>query len=129
MIENAKSHVWAVNSRGPVYNGAAKSTLRNKRAYWRKAASGSKKITEMFPTNEAAKPNTDNDLPFDDTYESSDDDDNKFTLESPDLLFKKKNEVDLWLRMVSQFFHLVQDQGYSKMDASNLLAQSLNKGP
>ena len=61
LIENAKLHVWAVNSRGPVYNGAAKSTLRNKRAYWRKVASGSKKITEMFPTNEAAKPNTDND--------------------------------------------------------------------
>jgi len=59
LIENAKkAHVWNKSSRRPVYNGNAQSTLRNKRAYWRKAALGSKKITEMFPTNEAAEPDT-----------------------------------------------------------------------
>src|SRR6266540_6768544 len=80
LVENAKtSNAWAVNSRRPVYNGAAQSTLRNKKAYWRKAASGFKKITEMFPTNETAEPNTD--LTFEDMYDSSDDDDNEFTLE------------------------------------------------
>ncbi|CAI2201298.1 4253_t:CDS:1, partial [Funneliformis geosporum] len=54
LVKNAKSYAWAVNSRRPVYIGDAESTLRNKRAYWRKSASGSKKITEMFPVNEAA---------------------------------------------------------------------------
>ena len=50
LVENAKkSRVWATNPRGPIYKGDAQSTLRNKRAYWRKAASGSKKITDMFP--------------------------------------------------------------------------------
>ena len=34
LIENAKEpHVWNVNSHKPVYNSAAQSTLRNKRAY------------------------------------------------------------------------------------------------
>ena len=44
----------------------------------------------MFPVNEAAKSNTNNDDPafndpaFDDTYDSSDDDEDEFTLESLD---------------------------------------------
>ena len=89
----------------------------------------SKKITDIFPTNEVADPNTDNDDPaFDDIYDSNNDNDNEFTLESLDLLLKRKND-DLWLRTVSQFLHLVQDQGFTKMDTSNFLAQSLNKGP
>ncbi|CAG8704765.1 5889_t:CDS:1, partial [Ambispora gerdemannii] len=97
LVKNAKKpHAWSVNSRGPVYNGAAQSTLRNKRAYWRKAASGSKKIIEIFQTNKAAEPNTD--LTFENTYDSSDDDDNKFTLESLNSLLKKKKD-DLRLRM------------------------------
>jgi hypothetical protein len=80
-----------LNSRGPVYSGDTKSILRNKRAYWQKAAIGSKKITEIFSTNETAKPNTDNDdLAFDDICDSSNDDDNEFTLRSLDLLLKKR---------------------------------------
>ncbi len=111
-----------------MYNGDAQSTLRNKRAYWRKAALGSKKITEMFPTNEAAKPDTNPTFfTFENAYDSSDDD-NEFTLESLDSLLKKKKD-DLRLQTVSQFLHLVRDHGFTKMDASNLLAQSLNKGP
>ena len=129
LIENAKkAHVWNESSRGPVYNGDAQSTLRNKRAYWRKAALGSKKITEMFPTNEAAEPDTNPTFfTFENAYDSSDDD-NEFTLESLDSLLKKKKD-DLRLQTVSQFLHLVRDHGFTKMDASNLLAQSLNKGP
>src|SRR6266540_1591138 len=129
LIENAKkAHVWNKSSRGPVYNGDAQSTLRNKRAYWRKAALGSKKITEMFPTNEAAEPDTNPTFfTFENAYDSSDDD-NEFTLESLDSLLKKKKD-DLQLQTVSQFLHLVRDYGFTKIDASNLLAQSLNKGP
>ena len=34
LVENAKkSHIWDVNARKPVYDGAAQSTLHNKRAY------------------------------------------------------------------------------------------------
>jgi hypothetical protein len=129
LVENAKgSHAWAKKSRGPIYKGGAQSTLRNKRANLRKAALGSKKITDMFSTNEVAEPNTDNDdLTLDDIYDSRDDDE-EFTLESLDLLLKTKKD-DLWLRTVSQFLHLVQDQGFTRMEASNFLAQSLNKGP
>ncbi|CAI2194028.1 12153_t:CDS:1, partial [Funneliformis geosporum] len=69
LVKNAKSHTWAVDSHKPVYIGDAESTLHNKRAYWRKAALGSKKITEMFLANEATKSNTNNtnndDLTFD----------------------------------------------------------------
>ena len=83
----------------------------------------------MFPTKEDFEPTIDHDnlddLTFDDS--SDDNDDDKFTLKSLDLLLKKKD--DLRLRMVSQFLHLVQDQGFTKMSASNFLAQSLNKGP
>ena len=79
----------------------------------------------MFPINEADKSNTD--IMFEDTFDSSEDD-NKFTLEILDSLLKKKND-DSRLQIVSQFLHLVQDQGFTKMDASNLIAQSLNKGP
>jgi len=133
LVENAKrSHAWVEKSRGPIYKGAAESTLRNKRAYLRKAALGSKKITDMFPTSEVAEPSTDDDDPtfdtFDDIYDSGNDNDNEFTLESLDLLLKKTKD-DLRLRTVSQFLHLVRDQGFTKMDASNFLAQSLNKGP
>jgi len=125
LVENAKrSHAWVEKSRGPVYKGDAQSTLRNKKAYLRKAALGSKKITDMFPTSEVA-----NDDPiFDDIYDSDNENDNEFTLKSLDLLLKKKKD-DLRLRTVSQFLHLVQDQGFTKIDASNFLAQSLNKGP
>src|ERR1043165_6071704 len=56
LVENAKRlHAWVEKSRGPIYKGTAESTLRNKRAYLRKAALGSKKITDMFPTNEVAE--------------------------------------------------------------------------
>ncbi len=96
----------AVNSRRPVYNDAAQSTLCNKKAYWRKAALGSKKIMEMFLTNETAEPNTD--LTFKDMYDSSDDNDNEFTLEFLDLILKKRKD-DLRLRIVSQFLYLIQD--------------------
>src|SRR5438128_12004071 len=47
-----KLHVWALNSRGPVYTGTAQSALRNKRAYRWKATSGSKRITEMLVLEE-----------------------------------------------------------------------------
>ena len=130
LVENAKRlHAWVEKSRGPIYKGTAESTLRNKRAYLRKAALGSKKITDMFPTNEVAETSTDDDDPtfdtFDDIYDSGNDNDNEFILESLDLLLKKTKD-DLRLRTVSQFFHLVRDQGLTKMDASNF-AQSLNK--
>ncbi len=110
LVENAKrSHAWVKKSRGPIYKGDTQSTLRNKKTYLRKAALGSKKITDMFPTGEVAKPNTDNDdLTFDDIYDNSNDNGNKFTLESLDSLLKKKKD-DLRLRTVSQFLHLVQD--------------------
>ena len=53
LVENAKKlHVWALNSRGPVYTGTVQSTLRNKRAYRWKATSGSKRITEMLVLEE-----------------------------------------------------------------------------
>ncbi len=58
----------------------------------------------MFPTNETVELNTD--LTFEDMYDSSDDDDNEFTLEFLDSILKKRKD-DLWLRMVSQFLHLV----------------------
>jgi len=73
----------------------------------------------MFPTNETAKPNID--LTFEDIYDSSNDDDNEFTLEFLDSILKKRKD-NLRLQMISQFLYLVQDQGFIKMDASNLLA-------
>jgi hypothetical protein len=72
LVENAKkTGAWATSSRGQIYRGDAESTLRNKRAYWKKAASGSKKITDMFPLKdvEVAESYTESyDLTFDDTY-------------------------------------------------------------
>ncbi|CAG8682496.1 14975_t:CDS:2 [Gigaspora margarita] len=131
LVENAKTNIWATSSRGPIYRGNAESTLRNKRVYWKKAASGSKKISDMFSLKnvEAPESHMENyDFTFDDTYDSSDDDDSKFTLESLDLLLKNKSD-DLRLRTVSQYLHLVQDRGFGKMDASGFLSQSLGKGP
>ena len=91
LVENAKSSsAWTVNSRKPIYNGIIQSILRNKRAYWKKVALGSKKITEMFSTNEAAEPKINSTFfKFEDTYDSSDDND-EFTLESLNLLLEKK---------------------------------------
>ncbi|CAG8443651.1 8969_t:CDS:2, partial [Scutellospora calospora] len=39
-----------------------------------------------------------------------------------------KETVNLRLNTTRQFLHLVQDQGYTKMETSNLLAKSLGKG-
>ena len=96
LIENAKKlGVWDVKLRGPIYKGTAESTLHNKRAYWRKAASDSKKITDMFPTKEDFELTIDHDnlddLIFDDSSDNNNDD--KFTLKSLDLLLKKKNDL------------------------------------
>lgn len=119
LIKNARqSDAWVVKGRKPIYTGFAESTLRNKRAAWRKAASGSSKITNWFSINNASS-----DYPF----ESSDEEDNSFTLASLDALLKKNSDVQL--RIVSQFLHLVQDQGFSKLSASDLLARSVNRGP
>jgi hypothetical protein len=111
----------------------AESTLRNKRAACRKAASGSRKITtwlsrEISINNEV---NNNHQLLFDEVFDeadSSDDKNNEFTLASLDALLKKKPE-DMRLRTVSQFLHLVQDQGFLKRSANELLAQSINRGP
>ena len=106
--------------------------LRNKRASWKKAASGSSKITDWFlainTSNSSQDEADDNyELPFDEAVDSSDDDDNKFTLASLDTLLKKKPD-DVRLRTVSQFLHLVQDQRLSKLPASELLARIVNRG-
>ena len=50
LIKNTRqSDAWVIKGRKPIYTGLAGSTLRNKRAAWRKAASGSSKITNWFP--------------------------------------------------------------------------------
>ena len=67
----------------------------------------------------------------DDNYElpfemvNSSDEDNMFTLTSLDALLRKKSDVRL--NIVSQFLHFVQDQDFSKLSASNLLAGSVNQ--
>ena len=94
--------------------------MHNKKAYWKKAASDSKKIIKMFPINEAELAKSNINLIFEDTYDNSDDDED-FTLKSLNLLLKK-NKDDLRLQIVSQFLHLVQDQGFTKMNASNFFA-------
>jgi hypothetical protein len=124
LVKNARqSDAWVVKGRKPIYTGLAESTLRNKRAAWRKAASGSSKITNWLPVNNAS---SDYELPFE-TIESSDEEDNSFTLASLDALLKKNSDVRL--RIVSQFLHLIQDQEFSKLSASDLLARSVNRGP
>ena len=124
LVKNARqSDAWVVKGRKPIYTGLAESTLRNKRAAWKKAASGSSKITNWFPINNTS---SDYELPFE-TIESSDEEDNSFTLASLDVLLKKNSDVRL--RIVSQFLHLIQDQEFSKLSASNLLAHSVNRGP
>ena len=60
------------------------------------------------------------------TIKSNDEEDNLFTLTSLDVLLKKNSDVQL--RIVSQFLHLIQDQGFSKLSTSNLLAHSVNRG-
>ena len=126
LIKNARQlDAWVVKGRKPIYTGLAGSTLRNKRAAWRKAASGSSKITNWFPINNASGDSGDSSDY--ETIESSDEEDNSFTLASLDVLLKKNSDVRL--QIVSQFLHLIQDQGFSKLSASNLLAHSVNRGP
>ena len=49
LIKNAKQpNTWKTKGRKQYYIGSAESTLRNKRAAWRKVALGSKKITIWF---------------------------------------------------------------------------------
>ncbi|CAI2197960.1 13150_t:CDS:1, partial [Funneliformis geosporum] len=45
-----KRHALVEISCGPVYKGDAQSILHNKKAYLRKTALGSKKITDIFST-------------------------------------------------------------------------------
>src|SRR2546423_7783266 len=124
LVKNARqSDAWVVKGRKPIYTGLAESTLRNKRAAWKKAASGSSKITNWFPINNTS---SDYEFPFE-TIESSNEKDNSFTLASLDALLKKNSDVRL--QIMSQFLHLIQDQGFSKLSASNLLACSVNRGP
>ncbi|RHZ63478.1 hypothetical protein Glove_329g39 [Diversispora epigaea] len=100
LIKNAKkSNIWVKNSRGPVYNGTAPSTLHNKKAYWKKVVSDSMKITEMFQVIES-----DTDYIFEDIYDS--DNDNKFNLKSLDILLKKKK----FLTSNSQLIHSLTNQ-------------------
>ncbi|CAG8798766.1 9870_t:CDS:2, partial [Cetraspora pellucida] len=66
------------------------------------------------------------DFTFDDTYNSSDNDNSKFTLRSLDFLLKNKSD-DLWLKTVSQYLHLVQNQGFSKMDATTYEGENLDQ--
>lgn len=127
---------WATKGRKRFYAGSAESTLCNKRAALKKAAAGSSKITDWFSgnpsiNNKANSTYDKTDLLFDEAVNSSDDDDddhNKFNLASLDALLAKKPE-DVRLRTVSQFLHLVEDQGFSKLSASELLARSVNRGP
>ncbi|CAG8752763.1 5291_t:CDS:2, partial [Cetraspora pellucida] len=101
LVENAKTKIWITSSHRPIYKDDAESTLHNKRAYWKKAASGSKKITNMFPLKnvEVPKSYTENyNFTFDDTYNSSDDDNSKFTLGSLDLLLKNKSDDLAWAK-------------------------------
>ncbi len=105
--------------------GLAGLTLCNKRVVQRKAALSSSKITNWFSINNALGDSGDSgDY---ETIESSDEEDNSFTLASLNVLLKKNSDVQL--RIVSQFLHLIQDQGFSKLSASNLLAHSVNRGP
>lgn len=133
LVKNARqSNPWITKGRKQFYTGFAKSTLRNKKAAWRKAASGSNKITNWFPKTvdsdelpfEMVNSSDEDELPFK-MVNSSDEDDNMFTLASLDALLRKKSDVRL--NIVSQFLHLVQDQGLSKLSASNLLAGSVNR--
>ncbi|CAG8679236.1 7595_t:CDS:1, partial [Cetraspora pellucida] len=48
LVENAKTKIWTTSSREPIYRSNAESTLYNKRAYWKKAASGSKRLLICF---------------------------------------------------------------------------------
>ncbi|RIB17724.1 hypothetical protein C2G38_2087645 [Gigaspora rosea] len=67
LIEGAKKpNVWK-KGRKPAYTGFASSTLRNKRAAWRKAASGSKKITNWLLANNNQLPQNKQELLFEDT--------------------------------------------------------------
>jgi hypothetical protein len=116
LIKNARRpDLWVMKGRKRFYTGAAESTLRNKKAALRKAASGSSKITNwlsrevdnevtdpsnnnyQLPLDEAANSNSDevtnpsennHQLPFDEIADSSDDD-NNFTLALLDTLLKK----------------------------------------
>ena len=46
LVKNARqSNTWIMKGRKQFYTGFAKSTIRNKKAVWKKAASGSNKIT------------------------------------------------------------------------------------
>lgn len=114
LVKNAKQpDMWKTKGRKRYYTGSAKSTLCNKRAAWRKAALGSKKITTWF-TNEIStdcidsssyneknnnyellfdeagnSSDIDNELPFDEAGNLSDDDDDNLTLAFLDALLKK----------------------------------------
>jgi hypothetical protein len=127
LINNAKkSDAWATEKTGRrfIYTGMAKSTQRNKRAAWRKAAKGSGNLMNWI------KPATDEIEPqvLFDTDEDSDDDNDKFTSMMLGTLLKNSKHVDMRLYTVHQFFRLIEDEGFSKLSASNLLARSLGKG-
>lgn len=128
LIENAKkSEVQASDSkeRPWVYRGNAPSSLRGKRAMWRKAADGCGKVTDwLAPT---ASRDTLLPVELEDAGNVSDNNE-EYTLEMLDSLLEKSKHVDIRLHTVSQFLHLVQDQGYTKQYASQLLSTSLKKG-
>ena len=82
----------------------------------------------MTTHNDTDESLDDVELPYEETVNSSEDEDNGFTLEALDAIIKKRPD-DVRFRAVSQYLHLVQDQGFSKLSASMLLAQSVNRGP
>ncbi|CAG8467223.1 5919_t:CDS:2 [Scutellospora calospora] len=129
LINNTKHlEVWKMKGQKRIYMSFAQSTLRNKRAALRKAASGSNKITDWISydlsdsgtknsinnIHNVENENEYNDILF---YDSSNNEDGKFTLESLDIMLKN-NSDDIRLRI-----------GFSKITASEIPSQSVNRGP
>ena len=98
LIKKAEqSNTWVIKGRKPSYTGSAPSTLRNKRAAWKKAASNTNKITNWFPTATKRSISSDTDESLDEIDEllydevvNSGNDDSEFTLNSLDTILKEK---------------------------------------
>ncbi|CAG8741395.1 9333_t:CDS:2 [Cetraspora pellucida] len=107
LVKNAKTKIWTTSSHEPIYKGDAESTLHNKRAYWNKAVSGFKKITNMFPLKNVEVPesHTENyDFIFDNIYNSSNDDDN-FKLRVTEYLHTHKFTL-----RIAEFVKFIEDE-------------------
>ncbi|CAG8526642.1 165_t:CDS:2, partial [Dentiscutata heterogama] len=123
-----KPNAFKKTSRNGFYIGNAKSTMRNKRRNLRLAAQGSQKITNYFSVNNNNKSNE----VFNESDEVSNENSSKeenaeFSL--LDLEQKIRNGVqDIQFQYTMQYLRLVES-GVSKIQASNTISTSLNRGP